>query len=584
MKKLLQMFLEQHFDVNYSNEKFDYRLNKNSSIDFFLNEFKKFLGMYNIVFYNKNRFVTAFNKHEIRIKREDLNHLFELYNYADMYNQKEERDLLTEYLFTYFKTIHTREYRDNYSDFQKSIDDFESLLRSKKLEKFYILFLDICYDFYKDLISYALEEESYISMEIINRIFNNLSSNTDYQQYFVNKLIQKKKNLYSIIKFDVEKKAHFEQYFNYIIEMLSSDKGGYNYANKILVELDKSGCLKQENLKVVINIYIEKTNFLCDKLKNKQSSFIQGLQEIENLKEDILFLLKNIESKNDIQNKKIKQCLIRILSLKRYLISDDNYVESEMKEQSFEINVKSEEIKQCINSIIENKYRIYNISTMNFYKQLEIALEMYANYPIESLISRCIIDGKNQMYYLNIEDEVADNNFKRIFDQIGRNYTNAHPELLNKLDQNYYEELLKYLSKTFLMQQNLIITMLGEKNLRNIVNELKNMISEDLEDDYILIVQNILAIESNIIKLMDKLDVEHYEEGVENINQLVNVFEKDEQIVNGLMYLNYVLYEKSGLNLRNNAMHGTLINTDLRIPLLVSFSGLIFVSWVLNER
>ena len=50
------------------------------------------------------------------------------------------------------------------------------------------------------------------------------------------------------------------------------------------------------------------------------------------------------------------------------------------------------------------------------------------------------------------------------------------------------------------------------------------------------------------------------------------------------MYLNYTLYEKSGMNLRNNMMHGNLINTDLSIPLLVSFSGLIFVSWLRNDK
>ena len=37
-------------------------------------------------------------------------------------------------------------------------------------------------------------------------------------------------------------------------------------------------------------------------------------------------------------------------------------------------------------------------------------------------------------------------------------------------------------------------------------------------------------------------------------------------------------------NLRNNIMHGTLINEQLVIPLIVTFSGLIFISWLLNEK
>ena len=64
----------------------------------------------------------------------------------------------------------------------------------------------------------------------------------------------------------------------------------------------------------------------------------------------------------------------------------------------------------------------------------------------------------------------------------------------------------------------------------------------------------------------------------------MSIYTEDKDIVNGLMYLNYILYEKSGLNLRNYMMHGTLINSNLDIPLMVTFSGLIFVSWLLNAK
>ena len=72
--------------------------------------------------------------------------------------------------------------------------------------------------------------------------------------------------------------------------------------------------------------------------------------------------------------------------------------------------------------------------------------------------------------------------------------------------------------------------------------------------------------------------------GVENLNNLFCLYENDSVKVDGLMYLNYILYEKSGLNLRNNAMHGTLINETLIISLIVTFSGLIFINWLLNEK
>ena len=101
---------------------------------------------------------------------------------------------------------------------------------------------------------------------------------------------------------------------------------------------------------------------------------------------------------------------------------------------------------------------------------------------------------------------------------------------------------------------------------------------------YAIVVNNILAIEYNIVTFMKKHNIEDKKDGYENINNLVNYFKEDNDVINGLMYLNYILYEKSGLNLRNNAVHGTLINNKLDISLMVTFSGLIFVSWLLNEK
>ena len=72
--------------------------------------------------------------------------------------------------------------------------------------------------------------------------------------------------------------------------------------------------------------------------------------------------------------------------------------------------------------------------------------------------------------------------------------------------------------------------------------------------------------------------------GFDNLNDLAEQYKDDKRVMDGLMYLNYILYEKSGLNLRNYSMHGMLINTNIDVPLLVTFSGLIFVSWLLEKK
>ena len=107
MRKLLKSFLEENITTDYSNEKFDYNFNDSVTIDTFNTEFKKFLGLYNSIFYHNNRFVTVFNSYEIRISKIDIRHIFNLYLYAQKRDLKYEKTLLIEFLYTYFNTINT---------------------------------------------------------------------------------------------------------------------------------------------------------------------------------------------------------------------------------------------------------------------------------------------------------------------------------------------------------------------------------------------------------------------------------------------------------------------------------------------
>ena len=59
---------------------------------------------------------------------------------------------------------------------------------------------------------------------------------------------------------------------------------------------------------------------------------------------------------------------------------------------------------------------------------------------------------------------------KKFFDKIGKEYTTQkHNKLMNILSKDYYEELLRYISKTFMMQQYLIISIIGKEDFRKII-------------------------------------------------------------------------------------------------------------------
>ena len=103
-----------------------------------------------------------------------------------------------------------------------------------------------------------------------------------------------------------------------------------------------------------------------------------------------------------------------------------------------------------------------------------------------------------------------------------------------------------------------------------------------MDNDYAIVVNNILAMELHIQELLKRNNLNIEQDDFTNLNNLFDCYDNDYQ-KNGLMYLNYILYDKNGLNLRNKMLHGSLINSDLNIPLLVSFSGLLFTSVMINE-
>lgn len=584
MRKLLKAFLEENIATDYSNEKFDYTFNDSVPIDAFNAEFKKFLGLYNSIFYQNNRFVTVFNSYEIRISKIDIRHIFDLYLYAQKKDLKYEKTLLIEFLYTYFNTLNTKEYKQNYKKYDESKKDFKLVLDELKLTKiFFTSVIDEIYVFYKQLFNYGIKNEVFIDVEIINRVFNNINHKKEYNVELIDLLVNNKNNLYNIIKYDNNINEHIETYFNYIIDSLKHF-GGYNYAKDVLFELDKTNNLNEGKLNQILNKYVDIVNQLCRKLVDKQYSFIQGLSEIENLKKELIYILQNIESLNDRQKEKLRECLSYLLRLKRYLLSDEIYVNSEMHETEFKQSIPSKEVDNFRNSLLNNKFSLYAASKVRFTADVGHALESYAKYPLQSIVSMYHIDSVEQVYSTGIEEKNRINsNFKKYYDKKGKEYTINHPRLMDKLSQNYYEELLRYLSKTFLMQQNLTLSVLGHDDFRKVINELKYSISYQNDNDYSIVVSNILAIETDVLKLLQRNNLNISQDGYSNLNALFETY-SDEDKKDGIMYLNYILYEKSGLNLRNKMMHGVMINSNLDIALLVTFSGLIFVSWLLNDK
>ena len=331
--------------------------------------------------------MTVYNSYEIRINIDDIEQLIKLFLYSEENKLENEKYVILDFLYTYSNTINSNLYKKNYPQYNDSKKDFENILNKYKLKKeFYMKSIDVLYRFYKDLIEYAIENEIYIDGELINRIFNNLRKKEEYCNELIEIFIVNKKNICNVIEFDNEKHKHLDTYLEYINDSLDRF-GGYNYAKEIFFELEKSGCLNDKFTRKVINKYVDVVNKFCEKLKDKDYSFINGISEIENLKNELNYILKNIRSLTDNEKEKIKECLKSILSLKRALVSDDNYVKDAMHESYFERNVKREDINKFKNDLLNNVFKIYAASKLDFSRVMENALKLYAKYPLQSMVS-----------------------------------------------------------------------------------------------------------------------------------------------------------------------------------------------------
>ena len=116
------------------------------------------------------------------------------------------------------------------------------------------------------------------------------------------------------------------------------------------------------------------------------------------------------------------------------------------------------------------------------------------------------------------------------------------------------------------------------------INELQKINGTNLTNYYSLVAHNVIEIQLMIISILEKKGLEIEESSENNIVNLAQYYEDKEMIFNGLMYIYYILYEESGLKIRNNIAHGNLINENLDIELITTFSAKIFLTWLNNEE
>lgn len=579
----IKEYLETFIECDTLNEKFDYSINNESSPDIYLKELKKFNNTYNSFFMNKGRLVFMINNYEIILREEDLKQILKLF----LFYKKSNLDncyLIAEFLLSYFNTINSKEYKRNVSNYKEIKDTFKKIILSNKEDKNILCtFKQMSFKLYNKIIDYGAHKDNFFLGDILERACINFNNDKLLKAKIIKKLLENNVYPSKVILYDENIKENFKYYKKYLLDY--ENYSIYSrFPDEMLYTLDKNGLLKNSIIKLIINNIVDRTNMLQEKCDNEHENFIQIISEIDYLKSFLNNALNRLTMLSCCHKKKMHECLINLLYMKRVLVSDEDRINSQMQEFKYEQVIPNGKIEEFVNAVNDNIAVLYSSSVCNFEKELEQSLNTYAKYPMSYIFSSYNIDSDSQTY-LKSEDGFVDSVFMNYYDEKGKIFTNTNTNLQNILTKGYYIQLIKYLKQQFISYQQYIISFFDLKEgKRSLIDKLIKQGNFKLYNDYVILVLTVIQIENSIIDLLKIKGKNITNNGFNNLNELAKEYTNDDFNFNGLMYINYILYERHGLNIRNNIAHGNYFGKNIDIQILTNICAIMFINGLLRKE
>lgn len=579
----IKEYLETFIECDTLNEKFDYSINNESSPDIYLKELKKFNNTYNSFFMNNGRLVFMINNYEIILREEDLKQILKLF----LFYKKSNSDncyLIAEFLLSYFNTINSKEYKKNVSNYKEIKDTFKKIILSNNEDKNILsTFKQMSFKLYNKIIDYGAHKDNFFLGDILERACINFNNDKLLKAKIIKKLLENNVYPSKVILYDESIKENFKYYKEYLLDY--ENYSIYSrFPDEMLYILDKNGLLNNSIIKLIINNIVDRTNMLQEKCDDEHENFIQIISEIDYLKSFLNSALNRLTMLSCCHKNKIHECLINLLYMKRVLLSDEDRINSQMQEFKYEQVIPNGKIEEFVNAVNDNIAVLYSSSVCNFEKELEQSLNTYAKYPMSYIFSSYNIDSDSQTY-LKSEDGFVDSVFMNYYDEKGKIFTNKNTNLQNILTKGYYIQLIKYLKQQFISYQQYIISFFDLKEgKRSLIDKLIKQGNFKLYNDYVILALTVIQIENSIIDLLKIKDKNITNNGFNNLNELAKEYTNDDFNFNGLMYINYILYEKHGLNIRNNIAHGNYFGKNIDIQILTTICAIMFINGLLRKE
>lgn len=579
----IKNFLSTFIECDTIENDFDYTLNECSSDEQYNIELKKFNKLYNLYFIHKGKLVYCINNYNIVLNEKVLQHLLNLYFYYRKHNPN-NCYLIAEFLLSYFNTINSAEYKSSITNYKDVRNDFKKVVLLNNKEKNILKNLkDLSFELYNKIIDYGVNKKKFFLGNVLERSLENFSKDELYEKELVLKFLENNVHPSRVIVYDENVKENFKFYENYLLKY--KEYSAYSmFPEEMLVILDKEELLNNKIIKTILNQIIERTNMIQDKCLDSNENFIQIIAEIDDTKNFLNFCLNRLKMLSKIHKDKIHECLINLLYLKRCIVSDQEKMNSQMQEFKYEQIIPNEEIDKFVNSINDNLVNLFSSSVCNFEKELKTALNNYSEHPMSYVFSSYNIDSSSQTY-LKSEEGFVESVFMNYYDNLGKKITKEMKNLKNVLSEGYYIQMMKYLKHSFLTTQNFIISFFNIKEgKRSLIDKLISGGNYSLKNDYVILAMNVQQIENSLIEILKLKGRTISKSGFDNLNELAKEYYDDKYYMNGLMYINYILYEKHGLNIRNNISHGNYFNKNVEIEIMTTLCSIMFLNGLLKKE
>lgn len=119
--------------------------------------------------------------------------------------------------------------------------------------------------------------------------------------------------------------------------------------------------------------------------------------------------------------------------------------------------------------------------------------------------------------------------------------------------------------------------------IKNKFRDLLEFTSPVYDNDYVLLCKNVISIEYYLYKIAEKKSLGQKEDPEKILAELFKQYEGNSEYRNGFQFINFILFDFIGPNLRNKLLHGMELNkSNLSSQSYQIFACVIFLNYFMS--